>query len=526
MKNNDLSTTPIVLLGEGDGGKVLARAKGYSFRLYDDQWILDKNTTVYLRKFRRYISGHVLDGFLKALSFFARNLSAGHTAECADRFLHFLKTTGAEEITEVALINYRASLTPDKESYLGRMRTLLRKWHQLQYPGVTDEVIQLLDQWRLKGAPKGEVIKRLDPVVGPLTEIELQAFNEAVVGGFELGRITLKELAICLVISNTGRRPVQISHLRLCDVMSNQNQKGEPLYVLNIPRAKQRADFRTYFKAFAISQDLFAVIQAQAKLAALEAEHCLGFKLQDRDRQQIPLFPNLKAISCVQSPDEFRRLIQTDMLHIRRLEVTRTIQGVASRLGIRSERTGETLNITSQRFRYTTGTRAAREGFGVLVIAEILDHSDTQNSGVYVKNIPEHAERLDEAIGFQLAPYAQAFAGVLVDSEKYAQRGDDVTSRIRTGEGQGIGTCGEHGFCGSNVPIPCYTCMHFQPWVDGPHEEVYKDLTAERVRIKDVTGDLQVASVLDRSLLAVADVITRCQKRREELKQEQGSTNA
>ncbi|QQA60855.1 hypothetical protein JC965_24005 [Aeromonas caviae] len=75
-------------------------------------------------------------------------------------------------------------------------------------------------------------------------------------------------------------------------------------------------------------------------------------------------------------------------------------------------------------------------------------------------------------------------------------------------------------FCGANVPIPCYTCMHFQPWLDGPHEAVYQGLLNERERVKEVTGDIEVAAVLDRSILAVADVIMRCAKRREELDQQ------
>ncbi|MCV4600508.1 recombinase, partial [Escherichia coli] len=87
---------------------------------------------------------------------------------------------------------------------------------------------------------------------------------------------------------------------------------------------------------------------------------------------------------------------------------------IVEKSDIRSERTGELLHINARRFRYTTGTRAAREGFGELVIAELLDHADTQNAGVYIKNIPEHVKKLDEAVGFQLAPYAQAFVGALV----------------------------------------------------------------------------------------------------------------
>ncbi|WP_407232005.1 hypothetical protein [Escherichia coli] len=32
-----------------------------------------------------------------------------------------------------------------------------------------------------------------------------------------------------------------------------------------------------------------------------------------------------------------------------------------------------------------------------------------------------------------------------------------------------------------------------------------------------ITGDIQIAAVLDRSIIALADVIMRCAKRREEL---------
>lgn len=433
------STRPKVL---NEDEEIPARARGYSFGLYDESWVLDKNTTVYLRQIRKYISGGLLNGFLKTLSFYAANLSPGHTADMADGFLHYLKMTGSATITEVSLINYRAVLGPESEFYLGRVRVLLRQWYRLGYPGVSEEVIHLLGSWRLKGGLKGEVVKRMDPVQGPLTDIELQGFNEGVVRAFELDKITLTELALCLVLSNTGRRPVQISHLRICDVVSSENHKGEPYYGLNIPRAKQQAGFRSSVKLCAVTQDLFAVMQAQAKSALLQSERCFGFELQAADRQQIPLFPDLRSMSDVKSPASLRELFQTDKLHLRTAAITKTVQTVASCLGIYSERTGNKLCINSQRFRYTTGTRAAREGFGELVIAELLDHSDTQNAGVYIKNIPEHAERLDKAVGFQLAPYAQAFAGVLVDSEKNAKRGNDATSRIRTEEGRGVGTCG------------------------------------------------------------------------------------
>lgn len=82
-----------------------------------------------------------------------------------------------------------------------------------------------------------------------------------------------------------------------------------------------------------------------------------------------------------------------------------------------------------------------------------------------------------------------------------------------------MATCGQYGFCGANAPIPCYTCNHFQPWLDGPHEEVLADLLAERDQVFKLTGDSVMAAVNDRSILAVVNVIQRCEARRAELMQ-------
>lgn len=114
----------------------------------------------------------------------------------------------------------------------------------------------------------------------------------------------------------------------------------------------------------------------------------------EADQQQVPLFPDFDVIDTIGSHGEFRQLLATDKLHIASSEITDTLQFIVEESDIRSERTGDLLHITSRRFRYTTGTRAAREGFGELVIAELLDHTDTQNAGVYVKNIPEHVKKL------------------------------------------------------------------------------------------------------------------------------------
>ena len=158
----------------------------------------------------------------------------------------------------------------------------------------------------------------------------------------------------------------------------------------------------------------------------------------------------------------------------------------------------------------------AREGKGEYVVAEGLDHSDNQNAGVYVRNVPEIVERLDKALALQLAPIAQAFQGVLVISEKTARRGGEPNSRIRSGGGN-VGNCGSYGFCGALAPVACYTCTHFQPWLDGPHEYVLDQLISERDDVYADTGDLKIASVNDRLILAVSDVVARCKAKKSEI---------
>lgn len=524
MSSNAIKAVEVPLeINEGnDNIKIRAKNQGYSFKLLNKKWVLDRNIVIDLDYFHLRLNNKTLMGFLKTLAFYARNMSPSYTYNISVRFKHMLKSTDSHDLTNIDFINYKSSLSKDNAWYLGFIRGFLRKWYELGYEGIDESVISLLDSWRIKGNRKGDAVKRLDPIEGPLTDNELQAFNEGSINAYERGVISLDELAMSLIISHTGRRPIQISHLKVADVLCGKNKRGEPYFILNTPRAKHGEGFRTQFKHFAITEELWLILSAQTKNAIEIVESQLKFKLNETDRQLIPLFPDYSRIKRVDSLFEFRALSGTDKLHMASAKVTDTLHFIVEASEVKSERTGQILSINARRFRYTTGTRAARQGFGELVIAELLDHSDTQNAGVYIKNIPEHVEKLDAAVGFQLAPYAQAFAGVLVDSEKEAERGNDPSSRIRTQEGSGIGTCGEHGFCGANVPIPCYTCMHFQPWLDGPHQEVYENLLSERERVKSITGDIEVAAILDRSILAVADVISRCEKRRSELQLERG----
>src|SRR5690606_10909200 len=215
-------------------------------------------------------------------------------------------------------------------------------------------------------------------------------------------------------------------------------------------------------------------------------------------------------------PEE-RCKLPVDVLHLSTAAIGRRITEIAQQVGVISERTGAPLEIFPMRLRRTTGTRAAREGHGVLVIAEILDHTDTQNAGVYVENIPEHVDAINRAVALRMAPIAQAFSGKLVETEADAARGDDPSSRIRAGSGSVMGNCGHFGFCGALAPVACYTCNSFQAWVHGPHQEVLDGLLADNERVSRLIGDPQMTNIMNRTILAITRVIQLCDQRKREL---------
>jgi hypothetical protein len=154
-----------------------------------------------------------------------------------------------------------------------------------------------------------------------------------------------------------------------------------------------------------------------------------------------------------------------------------------------------------------------------------MGHTSLRSLDAYYDDPAERARSLNEQIAPLMAPLAQAFQGTLRDKETDAVRGDDPASRIELdGRSEsGVGTCGEHGFCSASVPIPCYRCNKFQPWVYGPHHEV-KERLLERQRLENSlakTGQgrrLLVPVQLEKDIEAVELVITMCDIRKKDLK--------
>lgn len=451
------------------------------------------------------LSEALLASLKSTLVWYAENRSGGHVASLfrsVERFARFVGATTDVPLTSISsaeLLNYRSALHADsRECYLGILAVLLKKWHALGLAGVTEDAILFLNQVRLKGNPRGVAVLTMDSHDGPYTDIELTGIQAALNEAYAAGKVDLESYLLAWLFMLLGQRPVQYAALKVCDVAHGGTSDGDIVYSIRVPRAKQRhPPLRSQFK------DRVLITRIGALLVDYAGQVRSQFVGRLADPGKAPLFPARKA---GRSSRGFEYHVTGDDLRVR-------LRDALDKLDVRSERTGERVHITPVRFRRTVGTRAAEEGFGELIIAELLDHTTTRTVGIYVQATPKIVERIDRAVAMQMAPLAQAFAGVLIRDESQATRGNDPSSRIvdlRIDRSvRPMGSCGQHDFCGLAAPIACYTCKNFQPWLDGPHEAVLGHLLAKREQLLTTT-DARIASVNDRTILAVAEVIRRC----------------
>lgn len=432
---------------------------------------------------------------------------AEHGADLAvtnnhSRLTHLLKHCApADErvarISQANILNYRASPAANNGK-LAAVAGVLKLWFELEIPGLTPEAYQLLRKLRLAGNVKGEAVRTLDPDDGPLTDLEREAFLSRLGDAYATGGITLEAYALGIVCSSLAPRPIQVAGLKVSDLAFDRTPDGPKNFRLEVPRAKQGMPPRSAFTTRVLTPEIGQILSEQADavvnrlIAAFESAG------------DIPLFP--KARSVGDEPAGFAYHYTADVLGDK-------ISRLLTRLGANSERTGGTLKINATRFRRTLGTNAAKEGHGPLIIAALLDHTDTQNVDCYTEAGEGFIEHLDRTMAFQLGKLAQAFSGLLIPDEGSALRAGDKDSRIlgpeQTGDFDPLGNCGSFSFCALNAPLACYTCRNFQPWLEAPHEAVLEWLLNERRRLVAV-GDLRIASVRDRTLLAVAAVVLAC----------------
>jgi hypothetical protein len=385
-----------------------------------------------------------------------------------------------------------------------QVASVLRKWVELRHPGVTPDVISVLDKIQTKASPTGVAVKTLDPFMGPFSPIEQAGIQDALNDGYSSGKVTEDAFLLAWLFIALGSRPIQFAALKVCDLSRTVSPDGTETYILQVPRAKQRnASPRDELRARPLVSQIGKPLYAYAQRVRTR------FSGRLIDTGNAPLFP------VQEKYEDASDFASWAAFHRTPKGLAKTLKAELNKLHVTSERTGEAINITPIRFRRTFGTNAALEGHGVLVIAELLDHSGMESAGVYVAATPELAGRIEKATALHMAPLAQAFKGHLIKDESEATRGANPGSRIidlRIDRSAApMGSCGQHSFCGFIAPIACYTCKSFEPWLDGPHEAVLDHLLSER----DRAPDPRIGAVNDRTILAVAQVVQLCRAAKE-----------
>lgn len=450
-------------------------------------------------KLRQGFSSELIESAKATMRWYAANLSSSYLINLFNRLLHFERIFSASgrtlsRITAADLLSYKAQLDPSTAWYLGAVAAILKKWRRLGYPGVDSDVGLLLKQLRIQGNAKGVAVLTMDPEQGPYTHIEEEGLQSALNSAYAEGRVQTSDYVMAWLYILLGQRNKQYAALKVCDVQVMSDADGNLRYSVMMPRAKKGYENpRVNMVVRPLIEQFGEVLVEYAKRVRQSFEGVLT------DTLQAPLFPDSNGDRGAKGY-EFHRTAAN---------LGRRLKNVLGGLSVQSERTGQVMHVNARRFRRTIGTRAAEEGHGPLVIARLLDHTDTQHVGVYTANSPIIIDRIDRAIAMKMAPLAQAFAGTLVvgNSEDPTSAKRIIDLRVDR-SGKPMGKCGKDGSCGFAAPIACYTCKSFIAWRDGPHEAVLAFLLARREKLLQTT-DKRMAAVNDRTIYAVAAVIIR-----------------
>ncbi|WP_324017806.1 site-specific integrase [Aeromonas hydrophila] len=492
---------------------------GYSFNFNADIWTLNKDVRIVFMPEVLSMNSMLLDGFKRTLAIYAEEQSAHHTSNMYLRFQGLLRDTKFTHLDDKTLLNWRAMLGKEHEWYLGALRGFLISWHEYRHYGVSKDIVQLLETLTISGNKKGISVANRCPYSGAFTDNEMLALNNELIRLFKEDSISFSCYAYVNLLQATARRPIQLRQLKSIDLQKIQNTKSNSFdFYLNIPRAKQRGvGFREEFKKLAITEDLYLILLNFIEQETKKLKYRFNTELTPEQNSQIPVFIDWPIVDklSIQKNQLDDAMLASDILHISATDIREIIlKDFKVKQKAISERTGDYIHITARRFRHTRGTNLGRKGLGPLIIAEALDHNDTQNVMVYTENTADTATYIDKAIGKQLAPFANAFLGRIIEQLDEGERGSDLTAHVPNKENEVVGACGTNDYCVKGYES-CYTCMKFRPLLDAPHEKLLASLYAEKeIRLKETKSE-EYASTKDRLILAVEWVVQKCAEMKE-----------
>lgn len=450
------------------------------------------------------VCGPLIFGLKKTLVWYFENRAPGTVCQLFSGFMWLCRFLALDRVNSVLSISAESVMafrsSSDAAGYrLAGLRSLLLKWFELGVPGVDRGAAELLSRTMLKQSPVGVAVATLDPEKGPLSDAEFEGLQERLNRYFSLNKINLENLLICRLLMSLGVRPIQLASLKCCDLVFSNEIDGD--YVLKVPRAKQRGGFaRSEFKMRKLVRQIGEPLAAHVSAVMDEYSGLLA------DNSMLPIFPQRQNIENSDAPGfEF---------HMSSVSIGSRASDTLKKIGATSERLdGRLMPISSIRLRRTFATRAAEEGWPILILAELMDHTNTKHVEVYAGLTSRIRAKFSRALAMEMAPISNAFNGRVISNESEASfqgfSSQIVDLRIDR-NGSCVGSCGSKVRCGFGRPVACYSgCYDFEPWLDGPHEAVLDYLLDRREKLMKEC-DSRIAAINDRAILGCAQVVIRC----------------
>ncbi|HHD0741751.1 tyrosine-type recombinase/integrase [Citrobacter freundii] len=384
-------------------------------------------------------------GFVNTLQYYFCSKSHLYVKTIVKNMKNFINNVSPNYIDDKVIIQYQNMQSANKPSYLRGLRPFFTKWFELGYPGIDESAVEIAKHFDLKIKKSGQPILQDDPTVGPLTKEEHTSLIKAMSHAYSIGELSLSDYAISLLISLTGRRPQQLVMLKYKDLLQKNLDNGKVEYLISVPRVKQRGK-QLQYRELPIISEVASIVQLQANHSVRLVEQNLGKTLDDHAKGKVPVFLNEEKLLDFAVIDF--NFLESNKIYAKPTIANRALKNIVNTGNLISNRTGSLLNVTPRRLRYTIATMLAKDGHNANTIAELLDHSSTSSTGIYIKNLAESVERIDSAVSEQLSFVAEVFMNGIRSKEM-----------------------ANFKFCSSrkcqiqnlNVNFPCNECVFFMP---------------------------------------------------------------
>lgn len=404
-----------------------------------------ENNGLKIRELICVMNEKLVCGFVYTVQYYFNSNSYLYVKSIVRNMESLIRELSPTHIDDMVLIEYQNKQLSKAPASFRVLRPFLIKWFEFGYPGIDESAVDLLKHFDLKIKKAGQSVLQDDPTGGPLTKEEHTSLIKFMNHAYRIGKLSLSDYAISLLISLTGRRPQQLVMLKYKDLLQKNLDNGKVEYLISVPRVKQRGK-QLQYRELPIISEVASIVQLQANHSVRLVEQTLGKTLDDHAKGKVPVFLNEEKLLDLAIIDF--NFLESDKIYVKPTIANRALKNIVNTGNLISNRTGSLLNATPRRLRYTIATMLAKDGHNANTIAELLDHSSTSSTGIYIKNLAESVERIDSAVSEQLSFVAEIFMNGIKSKE--------ITNfklcSSRKCQSQNL-----------NVSFPCNECAFFMP---------------------------------------------------------------